>query len=63
MAIREDIRSAEIFRSREAKEEHYAELKTAAETGWDFSSRWFINDGTNQGTLIFTLLKKKKTKN
>ena len=29
------------------------ELKTGAETGWDYSSRWFINedDGTNQGDL------------
>ena len=29
------------------------ELKTGAETGWDYSSRWFINEdtGTNQGDL------------
>ena len=29
------------------------ELKTGAETGWDYSSRWFINGdtGTNQGDL------------
>ena len=31
----------------------YHELKTGAETGCDFTSRWFINraDGSNQGTL------------
>ncbi|XP_037033248.1 trehalase-like isoform X4 [Bradysia coprophila] len=34
------------------KENHYSELKAAAESGMDFSSRWFINNGTNQGTLV-----------
>merc|ERR1739844_667964 len=29
----------------------YHELKTGAETGWDYSSRWFIKNATNQGEL------------
>lgn len=30
----------------------YWELKSGAATGWDFSSRWFIDeDGTNNGNL------------
>lgn len=33
----------------EEKEEYYKEIKSAAESGWDFSSRWFILDGTNKG--------------
>lgn len=37
------------FDSDAKKEELYAELKSAAESGWDFSSRWFILNGTNKG--------------
>ncbi|XP_043283050.1 trehalase-like isoform X2 [Venturia canescens] len=53
-SYKEDVHSATIFRTQEAKEEHYSELKTAAETGWDFSTRWFIHDGTKQGNLTHT---------
>ena len=44
--------NAEIFKTDAEKENYYAELKTAAESGWDFSSRWFILNGTNKGTMI-----------
>lgn len=37
------------FDTPEKKEELYAELKAAAESGWDFSTRWFILNGTNKG--------------
>lgn len=49
---REDIVSAEVFKSDEDKENYYRELKTAAESGWDFSSRWFILNGTNKGKCV-----------
>ncbi|XP_041449193.1 trehalase isoform X3 [Drosophila obscura] len=51
-SYREDVETAENFDTPEAKEDHYSELKSAAESGMDFSSRWFINEnGTNVGTL------------
>uniref|UniRef100_A0A146LQW6 Trehalase n=1 Tax=Lygus hesperus TaxID=30085 RepID=A0A146LQW6_LYGHE len=50
-SYREDIHSADIFHTEEEKDAFYSELKTAAESGWDFSSRWFVKDGTNQGNL------------
>lgn len=36
----------------EAQEELWTELKAAAESGWDFSSRWYSNTlGHNSGSL------------
>lgn len=46
---REDILSAQTFKTDNDKENYYSELKAAAESGWDFSSRWFILNGTNKG--------------
>ncbi|XP_075973557.1 uncharacterized protein LOC142974872 [Anticarsia gemmatalis] len=35
------------------REDFYIDMKSAAESGWDFSSRWFItSDGSNAGELI-----------
>ena len=51
MLDRQDIRTAGNL-SGSALEEFYINMKSGAESGWDFSSRWFIsNDGTNQGKL------------
>lgn len=51
-SYREDIETGRAFESDVEKEAHYSELKAAAESGMDFSSRWFINEnGTNVGTL------------
>lgn len=51
-SYKEDVDSSRIFNTDEEKEEYYSELKAAAESGMDFSSRWFINaEGTNKGTL------------
>jgi alpha,alpha-trehalase len=51
-SYREDIETGNAFESEADKEEHYSELKAAAESGMDFSSRWFVNDaGENVGTL------------
>ncbi|CAG9816903.1 unnamed protein product [Phaedon cochleariae] len=47
----EDIESAAFFEDPLKKETFYSELKAGAESGWDFSSRWFINDATNKGNL------------
>lgn len=50
----EDLHSAGIFASQEKKEHHFSELKAAAESGWDFSSRWFISEKkTNEGKSFF----------
>lgn len=35
----------------EEKANLYWEMKTGAETGWDYSSRWMIKDGGNTGEL------------
>ncbi|KAJ2940978.1 hypothetical protein O0L34_g13104 [Tuta absoluta] len=50
-SYKEDIDCARHFDSNDKKEELYAELKAAAESGWDFSTRWFILNGTNKGNL------------
>ncbi|XP_048486687.1 trehalase isoform X2 [Plutella xylostella] len=50
-SYKEDIDVARHLETTEKKEELYAELKAAAESGWDFSSRWFILNGTNKGNL------------
>lgn len=48
----EDIETATAFKTDDEKEEHYSELKAAAESGMDFSSRWFVLNGTNEGSLV-----------
>jgi neutral trehalase len=47
----EDYNHAEILPSEKEKEDLYVNLKSAAESGWDFSSRWFISNGTNNGKI------------
>ncbi|KAL4103580.1 hypothetical protein QTP88_018941 [Uroleucon formosanum] len=46
---REDIEKAEHFKTESGKENFYSKLKAAAESVWDFSSRWFILNDTNKG--------------
>ncbi|XP_050451168.1 trehalase isoform X5 [Cataglyphis hispanica] len=50
-SYKEDYLTSESFRTAEEKDNYYSELKTAAESGWDFSSRWFVHEGTNKGNL------------
>ncbi|XP_066997114.2 trehalase isoform X2 [Anabrus simplex] len=50
-SYREDYESAAVFRTDEEKENYFSELKTAAESGWDFSSRWFVLNSTNKGNI------------
>ncbi|KAF2885006.1 hypothetical protein ILUMI_21180 [Ignelater luminosus] len=48
----EDVEMADKgFRDGYQKEAFYSELKAAAESGWDFSSRWFVTNATNKGNL------------
>ncbi|KAL4103583.1 hypothetical protein QTP88_018944 [Uroleucon formosanum] len=53
-SYREDIEKAEHFKTKSEKENFYSELKAAAESGWDFSSRWFVLNGTNKGSILNT---------
>jgi alpha,alpha-trehalase len=48
----EDYLNAEMLPPEKNKEDFYINIKSAAESGWDFSSRWFISNGTNQGDLL-----------
>ncbi len=40
----EDVELAEQFKTDEEKEEFYYHMKAGAETGWDYSTRWFIDE-------------------
>ncbi|XP_055386772.1 trehalase-like [Condylostylus longicornis] len=54
-SYREDYELAKNLQSEEEKNELYANIKAAAESGMDFSGRWFITEnGTNDGNLTNT---------
>jgi neutral trehalase len=38
-----------VFRTEAERQDFYTQLKTAAESGWDFSTRWYIMNSTNKG--------------
>lgn len=42
-SFREDVLSAEHFTTKDRKKQFFKDLGSAAESGWDFSSRWFKN--------------------
>ncbi|XP_054282635.1 trehalase-like isoform X1 [Macrosteles quadrilineatus] len=50
-SYREDFLTADRLPTQEEKNEIYISLKSAAESGHDFSTRWFIKNGTNGGNL------------
>lgn len=51
-SYKEDVISARRYKTDKEKQAYYSELAAAAESGMDFSSRWFINEnGTNEGNL------------
>lgn len=50
----EDVDLASHLPTESERQDVYAELKAATESGMDFSSRWFIKNGTNEGRLINT---------
>lgn len=47
----EDYETARHFKSDADRTQFYAEINGGAESGFDFTSRWFINNGTNEGLL------------
>ena len=49
---REDYEKAQGLPSEKEKQYLYVQLKTAAESGWDFSTRWYIKNGTNEGKFF-----------
>ena len=57
-SYREDVNSAQWLQTEDDKNEFYSELKAAAESGWDFSTRWFINaNGSASGNLTNTKIR------
>ncbi|XP_016969977.1 uncharacterized protein LOC108037831 [Drosophila rhopaloa] len=54
-AYREDLMRVATIRDSVAREVLYTELKSASESGMDFSSRWVVSpNGSNQGSLADT---------
>lgn len=50
--VAQQANSCFIFLPSDTKEQLWMDLKAGAESGWDFSSRWYIDgDGHNNGTL------------
>ncbi|XP_025414013.1 trehalase-like isoform X2 [Sipha flava] len=47
-SYREDYEIAEQYETKEQKDDFYVRIKSGAETGWDFSSRWFIPKNQEQ---------------
>ncbi|XP_045472128.1 trehalase-like [Harmonia axyridis] len=47
----EDVESAAPLEGEEAKASFYSEIKAACESGMDFTSRWFVSNGTSKGSL------------
>lgn len=47
----EDYTNAQGLKSDQKREEFYNEMKSAAESGWDFSSRWFVTADDAIGNL------------
>lgn len=41
----EDYTSAQVLPTEDSREDFYHEMKSAAESGWDFSTRWFVTAG------------------
>uniref|UniRef100_A0A0C9RBN1 Trehalase n=1 Tax=Fopius arisanus TaxID=64838 RepID=A0A0C9RBN1_9HYME len=52
-SYREDYRLANLFPENRRKE-FLEDLKAGAESGWDFSSRWFVTSGNKTGNLSDT---------
>lgn len=48
----EDYVVAQALKTEQERMEFYTDMIGGAESGLDFTSRWFIKDGTNEGQLI-----------
>lgn len=50
----QDVATAAFFDDETARQNCYAELKSGAETGWDFSTRWIFDpNGTHHANLSY----------
>lgn len=54
-AYKEDLHLAEDYQKQEKKQRLFQDLRSAAESGWDFSSRWF-GDPEDFSSIITTSL-------
>lgn len=50
----EDLAYSRYFAGQKEKEEFFSEVRAAAESGWDFSSRWFVKNISNRGNMLDT---------
>nr|Q8MMG9.1 RecName: Full=Trehalase; AltName: Full=Alpha,alpha-trehalase; AltName: Full=Alpha,alpha-trehalose glucohydrolase; Flags: Precursor [Pimpla hypochondriaca]CAD31109.1 trehalase [Pimpla hypochondriaca] len=50
-SYREDYELAKNINDEAEKRRFYEDLKAAAESGWDFSSRWYISENGTRGSL------------
>ena len=51
-SYREDFNDAQHFSTQEDKSEFYQNMKSGAESGWDYSTKWFFKeDGTESMEL------------
>lgn len=57
-SYREDVEAAEEFETEAEREEFFYHMKAGAESGWDYSTRWFINK--NVSLQFFTESKTEK---
>jgi len=55
-AYKEDLHLARNVEEKEIKEQLFKDLRSAAESGWDFSSRWYGTDGDFSTTRTTTLI-------
>ncbi|CAH1388531.1 unnamed protein product [Nezara viridula] len=49
-AFRDDMSSGTLANSREELQDHFTCIKAASESGWAFSTRWFVVHGFNHGS-------------
>ena len=52
-SYREDVHLAET-QTEDNRKRLYKELASGAESGWDYSTRWFVRNKTNNGKYSFT---------
>ena len=53
-SYREDVEFAESFETETEREDFYYHMKAGAESGWDYSTRWFINKNVKKKNLFFS---------
>ncbi|MEM9001838.1 MAG: alpha,alpha-trehalase TreF [Bacteroidota bacterium] len=55
-AYKEDMHLASVKTDSGEKKQLYKDLRSAAESGWDFSSRWFLQEGDFSSTATTSIL-------